>query len=217
MTAPLPERSAAREALAEIGRRFYGCGWVMGTSGNLSAVVSTRPLRLLITPSGAHKGRLQPADLLEIDRRGRVASGRGRASAETRLHLAVVDERGARAVLHTHSVWATILSRLHLDAGGLSVSGYEMLKGLDGVGTHEHREWIPILANDQDLSRLARRMRAALRRHPGAHGLLLAGHGLYTWGDSTTAAERHVEVFEFLFDVIGRTMEARHGTRENPR
>jgi methylthioribulose-1-phosphate dehydratase len=217
MAAPLPDRAQAREELALVGRRFHARGWVMGTSGNFSAVVSMRPLRLLVTPSGIHKGRLEAADLVEVDRQGRVVSGGGRSSAETRLHLAVIGERGARAVLHTHSVWATILSRLHLDAGGLTVSGYEMLKGLAGVGTHAHREWIPILANDQDVPRLARRMRATLRRHPAARALLLAGHGLYTWGDSTTAAERHVEVLEFLFEVIGRTMEARHGFRENPR
>jgi hypothetical protein len=27
-----------------------------------------------------------------------------------------------------------------------------MLKGLDGVTTHEHREWIPILPNSQDMA-----------------------------------------------------------------
>jgi len=63
-----------------------------------------------------------------------------------------------------------------------------MLKGLDGVETHEHREWIPILANDQDMTRLAGRLREALESHPAAHAVLLAGHGMYTWGKSVDEA-----------------------------
>jgi len=217
MPVSLPDRAAAAEALAGVGRRFYGRGWVMGTSGNFSAVLAERPLRLLVTPSGAHKGTLPAGHLLEVDGRGRVVGGSGPTSAETPLHLAIVRARGARAVLHTHSVWATILSDLHAAAGGVEITGYEMLKGLEGVTSHEHREWIPVVGNDQDVPRLGRAFGAALRRHPGAHAVLIAGHGLYTWGATIATAERQVEILEFLFDVIGRTTEARHGTRQNPR
>ena len=75
--------------------------------------------------------------------------------------------RGAGAVLHTHSLWSTLLSDCHAAAGGLAIEGYEMLKGLEGVATHEHREWIPILENDQDMVRLAGGVRTrstAIRR-----------------------------------------------------
>ena len=41
-----------------------------------------------------------------------------------------------------------------------------MLKGLDGVASHEHREWIPIVANDQDMARLARRVAETLSQNP---------------------------------------------------
>ena len=61
-----------------------------------------------------------------------------------------------------------------------------MLKGLEGVQTHEHREWVPILANDQDMPRLAGRLREALETHPAAHAVLLAGHGMYTWARAWT-------------------------------
>ena len=40
-----------------------------------------------------------------------------------------------------------------------------MLKGLEGVTTHEHREWIPILENDQDMPRLAGQVRQLLAAH----------------------------------------------------
>ena len=34
---------------------------------------------------------------------------------------------------------------------GIALEGYEMLKGLSGVTTHAHREWLPIVDNDQDM------------------------------------------------------------------
>jgi methylthioribulose-1-phosphate dehydratase len=192
------------QQLVDIGRAFYSRGWVMGTSGNFSAVLATRPLRLLITPSAAHKGRLSARDLLQVDANGRtVGRSVGKPSAETRLHLEIVKASGAGAVLHTHSVWSTILSERHRDRGGLAIQGLEMLKGLDGVTTHDHQEWVPILANDQDMARLSSRVRGALAGYPAAHAILLSGHGLYTWGRTVADAERQIEILEFLFEVIG--------------
>ena len=132
-------------------------------------------------------------------------AGSPRPSAEARLHLEIVRVRGAGAVLHTHSLWSTLLSDRHAAAGGLAIEGYEMLKGLEGVATHEHREWIPILENDQDMVRLAGRVRDTLDRHPACHALLLRRHGLYTWGETLSEAVRHVEIVEFLLEASGRT------------
>src|SRR6185436_12969137 len=101
--------------------------------------------------------------------------------------------------------------------GGFAVEGYEMLKGIDGVRTHEHSEWIPIIDNDQDMSRLSGRLADVLAAHPAAPAVLLRRHGLYTWGKTLADAERHVEVLEFLFETVGRTAtfalaEASNGT-----
>ena len=191
--------------LAEVGRECYSRGWALGTSGNFSAVVSQNPLSLAITTSGVDKGLLEASQIVEIDDRGRVIHGAGTPSAETTLHLAIVRSRGAGAVLHTHSIWSTILSDTAGDAaGGLTIDGYEMLKGLDGVRTHEHREWLPIVDNTQDWSAAAPRIEAKLREHPDAHGFLIRRHGLYTWGRDLAEAKRQVEIFEFLFEVLGR-------------
>ena len=199
-------------ALAAIGHSFYSRNWVLGTSGNLSAVVGRDPLRVAITPSGAHKGRLKASDLLLVDGQGRAKSRGGKPSAEALLHLEIVRARGAGAVLHTHSVWSTILSDLHANAGGLEVEGFEMLKGLDGITTHAHREWVPIVENSQDMEQLAGDIRDRLTAHGAAHAVLIRRHGCYTWGRTLADAERHVEILEFLFEAIGRG-EADHGSR----
>ena len=189
--------------LAELGRHCYERGWALGTSGNFSAVVSRDPLTLAITTSGVDKGLLEARDIVEIEAGGRVVRGAGTPSAEAALHLAIVRARGAGAVLHTHSVWSTILSDAGAD-GGLAIDGYEMLKGLDGVHTHEHKERLPIIDNTQDWAAAVPQVEAALREHPAAHGFLIRRHGLYTWGQNLAAAKRHVEILEFLFEAMGR-------------
>src|SRR5262245_52827339 len=214
-----------RSQLAGIGRRFYTRGWALGTSGNFSAVVSRRPLKLAITASSVPKGRLSAADILTCGEDGvvlasvskrsskarsesaaRRRSESRRPSAETLLHVEIARRRAAGAILHTHSVWTTVLSDLYADDGGFGVEGYEMLKGLDGVASHEHREWIPIVENDQDIPRLARRVAETLERNAAAHAFVLRRHGLYTWGTTLADAERQVEILEFLFEVVGRTL-----------
>jgi methylthioribulose-1-phosphate dehydratase len=189
--------------LAEIARQCYARGWVLGTSGNFSAVVSRAPLRLAITTSGVDKGTLTAGEIVEIDEQGKVVAGSGRPSAEASLHVAIARARGAGAVLHTHSIWSTILSDVASE-DGLAIEGYEMLKGLDGVATHAYREWLPILDNTQDWAAAVPRVEATLAEQPKAHGFLIRRHGLYTWGRDLAEAKRHMEALEFLFEVIGR-------------
>lgn len=197
--------SGLAQRLTDAGRRFDQRGWVLGTSGNFSVVANREPLRLAITRSGAPKGELSADDILEIDGKGAVVGGGGSPSAEARLHLEIVRHRGAGAVLHTHSVWSTILSDRWASEKGLAIDGYEMLKGLEGVTSHEHREWIPILENDQDMARLADAVRDTLSKQPACHAFLLRRHGLYTWGDTLPQAVRHLEIVEFLLETVGRT------------
>ena len=179
--------------LAATASGFHFRGWVLGTSGNLSAVVNREPLRLAMSPSGVDKGALLAEQVLLIDEQARVVSDHSaRPSDESPLHLRIVKERGAGAVLHTHSIWSTVLSDLHAGDGGLAIEGYEMLKGLQGVKTHSHSEWLPILENSQNMADLADGVGKTLRQHKDAHGFLLRRHGLYAWGNDLAQAKRHV-------------------------
>jgi methylthioribulose-1-phosphate dehydratase len=196
--------SEVASQLSQVGREFYSRGWVFGTSGNFSAVIDEDPLRLAITSSGVDKSVLSPGNILQIDAEGKLLLEGRRSSAETLLHLIVVKARRTGAVLHTHSIWSTVLSELCAGDGGISITGFEMLKGLHGVQTHEHQEWVPIIENTQQWDESRRHIEGVLSQHPDAHGFLIRGHGLYTWGRDVAEAKRHVEIFEFLFEVLGR-------------
>ncbi len=214
MTDPLPVDDASPaavqagvEALRDVAALFYQFGWSRGTSSNYSIVLSHEPFRLLLTASGKDKRRLKPTDFVVVDDAGKpVAATDERPSAEAPLHLLLTRQPSVGCVLHTHSVWATLLSDLYAAAGGLSLEGFEMLKGLTGVRTHEHAEWVPIFDNTQDIPALARRLEKRMLDpvHTVTYGFLIRRHGLYTWGRDVEQARQHVEIFEFLFEVIAR-------------
>src|SRR6185369_13942347 len=155
--------------------------------------------------SSLDKSRLTAEHILEVGADGKLLMpANGKPSAETLLHIAIVRTARAGAVLHTHSVWSTILSDYHNGRGGFFIEGYEMLKGLEGVTTHEHREWLPILENSQDMKALAGETDTLLRDNPQIHAFLIRRHGMYTWGADIAEATRHVEILEFLLESVGR-------------
>lgn len=202
--------SAAIRALQDVARLFYDRNWALGTSGNYSVVLDRAPLRLLVTASGKDKRGLTDLDFVTVDGEGRTlqAAPGAKPSAETRLHTVLAQDAGVGAVLHTHSVWNTLLSDLLAEQRVLRLSGYEMLKGLSGVTTHETTVEIAIFENTQDIPALAREVRRRIdARDPALrHAFLIRAHGLYTWGVDLAEARRHVEILEFLFEVTARKM-----------
>lgn len=199
------------EKLSEAGYEFYRRGWVMGTSGNFSAAIEREPLQICITASGNDKGALDEEHFLEIDDNADVLQGFGKPSAETLLHLTIYRMRSkAGAILHTHSVWGTLLSDIFNEDGVIKLEGYEMLKGLSDVITHEHCEILPIIENSQDYIALSHVIDNTLRENHNIHGIFLRRHGLYTWGKNIAEARRHIEIFEFLFEVLGRNLQLKH-------
>ncbi|MGB5473281.1 MAG: methylthioribulose 1-phosphate dehydratase [Gammaproteobacteria bacterium] len=191
-----PEITARTEELLTAGRELYARGMVPATSGNFSARLSNGDI--LITVSGAHKGKLDALQLMLIDADGHTLDGR-RSSAETALHVQLYRRfPDCNAVLHPHPASATLLSRL--DSGPCVLRGYELLKALPGIDTHDCEVVIPNFPNDQDIGRLAQQVDAWMDVHDPVPAYLISGHGFYTWGASVDDTLRHVEALEFLFE-----------------
>lgn len=199
------------QGLCRVVRDLAAQGWCQGTGGNFSATLSREPLRLLITRSGLHKRHLEPDGLMIVGPGGKAAGGEtAQPSAEAALHAVIVERTGAASVLHVHSVANTLLGEHYAGRGGFTLRGYEMLKGLEGIATHEAEVFMPVLRNSQDMPALAGELDRLLAERPGVHGFLLAGHGLYTWGASLEQAHRHVEILEFLFECVARRTAFEH-------
>ncbi|TWT86209.1 Methylthioribulose-1-phosphate dehydratase [Pseudobythopirellula maris] len=207
----MTEEALLLDDLSATGADFHRRGWSLATSSNFSVRVGDDPLELMITKSGKDKGRLGREDYVRVGVDGRpTESGAAKSSAETMLHVVLADAAGAGSVLHTHSVWDAATGERGLEAGGVEIAGYEMLKGLDGIATHDTAKWIDVFPNTQDIPRLAEEVRARLAdpQRPMQHGFLIHRHGLYAWGADIAAARRHIEAFQYLFECEARRLAA---------
>ncbi len=198
--------NASTHEIIEIGKYLYNRGWLYATSGNLSSLISTDPTVVAITESGTFKGNLKTDNIIAIDSEMNVIKGKGKPSSETLLHLKLEASAKAGAVLHTHSVWSNVISSYFSESEGIYLSGYEMLKALNGVKTHEHEEFLPIIENNQDMKKVSIELDDILTEKPGIHGLILRKHGLYTWGRDLNEALRHLGALEYLLESEGRLL-----------
>jgi methylthioribulose-1-phosphate dehydratase len=188
-------RTLAREAA-----RFASFGWMRGTSGNLSVVLTREPLRLAVTASGLDKGSLTASDVVVVDAEGRAVAGTAaapsRPSAEAALHARVARVTGATAVVHVHTVASVVAGRRW--PAGLEVADLEMLKGI-GLPASGEKVTLPLIGNSQDMAELGDRLEAAW--DPRVPAVIVADHGLYAWGADPLQARHHTEVVQWLIEV----------------
>ena len=207
------------ERLAAEAARFASFGWMRGTSGNVSAVISAEPLQLAVTGSGIDKGSLTADDIVVVDEAGqrvppvaeaagaeeagqRVPAGPGeqpsaRPSAESALHARVVRLTGAGAVVHVHTIAAVAAGRRWPD--GIELTGLEMLKGI-GVAAAGETVTLPVVANSQDMAELGEELERS--RDPRVPAAVVADHGLYAWGRDLLQARHHTEIVQWLLEFM---------------
>ncbi len=101
--------AAQRDEVCRIGRSLYARGYVHGSAGNISLRLPDGQ-GLLITPTEACLGTLEPAQLAHTDAAGAPLGGM-RASKTLALHLRIyAADAQAQCVLHTHSTHLVALS-----------------------------------------------------------------------------------------------------------
>jgi len=191
---------AVNQQLTELVNACHWIGakdWCPATGGNMSVRLDGQ--RCLISESGQDKGSLTEQQFLTVDIVTQQAADSRLPSAETGLHTLIYRRYPAvGAILHTHSVNATVLSRVE-PSHTLKLDGYEMQKSLTGVHSHQTGVDIAIFDNDQDIARLAEQVAIRDEAQGLTYGFLVRGHGLYCWGRDVKEARRHLEGLEFLF------------------
>ena len=196
------DQAAIANELCATCRLFGARQWCLATSGNFSVRVEGQ--RFLITKSGREKSALAADDLMLCKLDGSAIEQSNKPSAETPLHARLYSlDESIGAVLHTHSVPATILS-MNAESS-IDITGFEMQKALIGYESHNDTVSVPVFANDQDMNALSDCVdQAWINGAIETPGLLIRGHGLYAWGGDIAEARRHVEGFEFLFECLLR-------------
>lgn len=190
------ERCAERIIAAS--RDIYSRGWSPATSSNYSVRINKQCCA--ITVSGKHKGELGLRDVMAVDFHGNALMDR-KPSAETLLHTQLyARDADIGAVLHTHSVCATVLTMEQPEMDTLVLRGYELLKAFSGVTRHNTEVHIPVFDNTQDMVELSQQVEKRMQRDGTGVAYLIRGHGLYTWAEDLNSCMRHLEALEFLLD-----------------
>jgi L-fuculose-phosphate aldolase len=183
---------AIRAAVAEAGRELERAGLVQGTSGNLS-VRDPASGTVAITPSAVPYRRIHPVDVLLVGPGG-VEEGPRRPSSELAMHLAVYRARpDVRAVVHTHSPWATTWAVLGREIPAVHyviapIGNTVRVAPYATYGTAELAE-------------------GAVLTLGADHGVLLASHGVLTAGADLDAAVDYAMQVEFLAELYWKAVQ----------
>ncbi|MDQ0088039.1 methylthioribulose-1-phosphate dehydratase [Paenibacillus anaericanus] len=203
----LEEKQAALADLRNIKEQFASRGWFPGTSGNLSVRVgdfSPDNFHFAVTSSGRDKSVHTPEDFLFVNASGEACeSTKLKPSAETLIHAKIYRMTGCGAIFHVHTVFNSLLSERYGDKGFVPAQGIELIKGL-GIWEENAAIQIPVLPNYADISAIAKLIPSSLQSD--IPGILLRNHGIYAWGKNVFEAKRHLEAFEFIFEVEYRRL-----------
>lgn len=155
-----------------------------GSGGNLSIRLNHE--RILITRSGAVKGRMDEHDIVEVDPAGRKTGGKGEPTSEMLMHLFVYRERpDIMACVHAHPPYATAFA-----VAGVPLSADVLPEVVVYVG---EIPLTPYAAPGTD--EVPNSLAPYIERH---NAFLLANHGLLTIGKTMEEAlNRHETVEQF--------------------
>ena len=186
-----------REEIAVYGGLVYAQGLVSGASGNLSARVDED--HILITPSGCHKGMLDPGDLLLYNLKTcqTIGETKIKPSSEIRMHTFVYQHRpDVQAVIHAHPPYAVALS-----VAGISLEALVLPEVILAMGAIVDCGYAtPTTEN------VVHAMKQPVRT--GHNALILARHGSVTLGKTMQEAFCRLEIVEHVAKVtaIARSM-----------
>jgi L-fuculose-phosphate aldolase len=176
-----------REEIVRFGRMLHTRGYVAATDGNLS--VRLNPETVLSTPTGMSKGMMDPDDLVVVDMKGRKVIGRREVSSEIGMHLLIYNLRpDAHGIVHAHPPTATgyaaaglplnqaLISEIVLALGCIPLARYAT------PGTTELVEALAPLVPQYD-------------------AILMANHGVVTYGEDLNRAYMKMETVEHFARV----------------
>ncbi|XP_047515721.1 probable methylthioribulose-1-phosphate dehydratase isoform X2 [Pieris napi] len=195
-----------RNLIPELCSQFYHMGWVTGTGGGISIKEGDK---IFIAPSGVQKERMKPDDLFvqtinDEDLELPPPDKKLKKSQCTPLFMLAYRERGAGAVIHTHSPHAVHCTLLYDKE--FVITHQEMIKGIKDAKLGRYLRYdeklvVPIIENTPFEKDLAGSLGEAIAKYPGTSAVLVRRHGVYVWGDSWQQAKTMTECYDYLFEM----------------
>lgn len=171
-----------REEMAELGRRLHQQGFVAATDGNLS--VRLDGAHIMTTPTNMSKGMCRPEDMIVVDMDGNKVSGLRNASTELAMHLLIYRMRpDINGIVHAHPPTATGFA-----AAGMSLNKALLSEVVLSLGS------VPLARyGTPGTPELSDALRDLV---PHYDAILMANHGVVTFGEDLLKAFFHMETVE---------------------
>jgi len=216
------ENEEPRHLIPDLCALFYDLKWVTGTGGSIS--IKDKEGRIYVTPSGVHKERILAEDLFVLDSDGTELdappAGKGYIQSQcTPLFMNAYKLRGAGSVIHTHSIYAVLVTMLLKDENGVPgkakewrIKNQEMIKGIRIGSTKKSYSCfdelvVPIIENTPQEKDLEASMREAMLKYPDTNAILVRRHGIYVWGESWQKAKSMCECYDYLLQVSAEMLK----------
>jgi len=176
-----------KQAIVRVCRMLHRKNYLAATDGNVSLRLGDR---VLVTPSGVHKGLMEANQVITVDLTGRVLRGEGRPTSEIRMHLLAYELRpDVGAVVHAHLPYATACTLAGIDL--LEPILPEVVITLGGIPTAPYAT--------PGSAAVAEGIREFLREYDA---ILLSRHGAMTVGRDVTDAYNKMEKLEHTARVV---------------
>lgn len=196
------EEARIRTAICRIGKLGYDRSYIVGADGNISAMLSDGTI--LITPTGAMKGFLEPEHIAHVDMTGRALDDGPRPSSEVGIHLVAYSERpDCKAIFHAHPPHAVALTIAGVDMQMPVIP--EIIVTIGGIptapfgtpGTPELPETIRDLVRCSDV-------------------MMMQNHGSVTLGTNLMDAYKKLDMLEHTAKILWLAHVAKGGLEPLP-
>jgi L-fuculose-phosphate aldolase len=176
-----------RLEILHFGKMLHERGFIAATDGNIS--VRLNEVSVLITPTCISKGMMSTEDLVVVDMHGRKVSGFRDVTSEIGVHMTIYRMRpDINAIVHAHPPTATgfaacglaldqaLISEVLLSLGSIPLARYAT------PGTGALSEALAPFISDHD-------------------AILMANHGVVTFGCDLTSAYMNLETVEHFAKI----------------
>lgn len=190
--------TAQKNEILEVGRLLFEKRFVASNDGNLSIRVNDS---IIITPTSVSKGFLSVDNLVVVDLKGKIISGKSKPTSEILMHLEIYKRRpDIFAVCHAHPPYSTGFA-----SAGIPLTKKilpEVIIALDSIPLVKYAT--------PGTPELSKKMLPFIKKYDA---ILLQNHGVITMGSSLQNAYFKMETVEhfawiyFISTLIGKPKE----------
>ncbi len=191
-------------------------GLVKYTWGNASAIDRNSGL-FVIKPSGVDYETMQPSDMVVIDLEGNVVEGELNPSSDTATHAVLYKHyQEIGGIVHTHSTWATIWAQSGLDLPAMGTTHADTFYGAVPCARFLTQEEIDRGYEEETGQVIIETFEERGLDILAIPGVLLHGHGPFTWGKDAKSAVMNSVVLDEVAKLNLFTRELNRFSQELP-